>query len=129
MFADTDFHLCVLTPDPLLEGTNQHSLPQYTMLQIATEQTHHSFLYFMVIFYLKGNNLCVISDFICRKWFRKWCLNFAGLLLEMSTIFYDLTRETCHLQHVGWRTTTTFCELWTLAILQAIWDQIRLRWN
>ncbi len=26
MFADTDFHLCVLTPDPIAEGTNQYTV-------------------------------------------------------------------------------------------------------
>ncbi len=54
MFADTDLHLCILTPDPIAEGTNQHSLSQGIMLQIAIERAHQSFLYFTVIFHPKG---------------------------------------------------------------------------
>ncbi len=54
MFVDADLRLCVLTSDSIAEGTKSTCLSQRIILQIAINQAYQSFLYFTVIFHLKG---------------------------------------------------------------------------
>ncbi len=73
MFDDTDLHLCVLTPDPMTEGTNQHTVyHNVSCCKLQLSKLIKVFCISQSYFISRENNLCVISDFICRKWFRKW---------------------------------------------------------
>ncbi len=105
-------HVCwywpsLLRSDPwphrgIRRSKSTHCLSQRIMLQSAIEQVHQSFLYFIIIFHLKGKqSMCYWRLYMSKMIPNMISLNFAGLLLEMSTIFYDVTRETCHFQHNG----------------------------
>ncbi len=109
MYADTDLHLCVLTPSQRYKST--HCLSQHILLQIAIAQVHQSFLYFTVIFHPKGKQSVLSATLYVENDQFKFRRSTAAQSIEISTIFYDTTRKTCHFQHNGWRTTTTFCEL------------------
>ncbi len=72
LVVDTDLHFCVLTPDPIAEGTNQHTVyHSVSCCKLQLSVLSKVFLYFTVIFHPKGKQ-SVIGDFICSKLFRKW---------------------------------------------------------
>ncbi len=88
-------------------------------------------------FIISQNNLHIIGNFICQKWFRKWLVWILWVYCSIEQNFWW-----CHLQDM--LLSTQWLEddiLWTLndvfgqklAILLAIWYQIRssmyLRWN
>ncbi len=75
-------------------GRYKTTLSLSIMLQIAIDQAHHSFLYFTVMFHLKG------KQSVCYRWLymskmipKMISLNFAGVLLEMSMTWWRHTRD------------------------------------
>ncbi len=57
MFADTDLHLCVLAPDPIAEGTNQHTV--YHRVSCSKLQLSELIEVFCIS-RSKGKTICVL---------------------------------------------------------------------
>ncbi len=87
MFADTDLHLCILTPYLILKGTNQHTV--YQSISCSKLQLSKLIKVFCisVIFNPKGNNLHVIGDFMSKIILKMISLNFEGLLQHSTQNF------------------------------------------
>ncbi len=74
------------------------------------------FLYFTVIFHSKGNNLHVISDFICQTLFQKWSV-------WISRVYCSIVHEIwwCHpwdMPLSTWWQDDDICELWMMFMVK-----------
>ncbi len=65
MFADTDLHLCILTPDPITEGTNQHTVyHNVSCSKLQLRELIKVFCISLSYFIIRENNLHVNGDFV-----------------------------------------------------------------
>ncbi len=126
MFVETNLHLCVLTPDPISEGTNQQTV--YHSISCCKLQLSKSITVFCIwqTYFIEP---IPIGDFICRKCFWKWPV---WILRFYCSIVHRNQHNFwwCHQQNMP-LSTWLLDILWTLSdicghkltIVRVIWAQ------
>ncbi len=87
MFTDTNLHLCILTPDPIMDGTNQHAVYHSVSCSKLLLSKLIKVFCISVIFRSKGKQSACYRRLYMSKMIQKMIsLNFKGLL-QHSTWF------------------------------------------
>ncbi len=129
---------CVLTPDPIVEGINQHTVyHRVSCCKLQLSKPHQSFLYFTVIFHLKWKQSVLSATLYVKNDSENYQFEFCGSTTRNEHAFWwphsrDMPLSTQWPEDdILWTLNDVFSQ--KLAILRAIWAQIRssmyLRWN
>ncbi len=112
-------HLCVLTPDPITEGTNQHTV--YHSVSGSKLQLSELIKIFCISrshFILRKTIYVIWATLYVANKFKKWSVWISRVYCSMVHDFWWRHPQDMLLsfQHDGWR--TTFCELWTMFLVK-----------